>query len=425
MIYLRQIFYEMKHQKMMTWVSISGTALSIFLVMALFMTDQVKSVEIAPESLRNRILTAKNMHVQEKNQFNSSTSGISKDMIDKLYLNLDGIERVSYVSAFPANKDINLRGQGSLTVIPKHVDAEFWNIYDFKFIDGKPFDQADAGSEVKKVILSRSKARQLFGEEKVAGRDVEIDCINYNICGVVEDVNPLLLSTFAHIYLPYKPNVSENDFFGDVNMVLLMKDGIDPEYIKKQVENRYKTINSNIAATDNEMIYNQQPFTSEELGMSFGSNNSPDTEGHRKKMIAFYLVLILLPAINLSSMTRSRLRHRVSEIGVRRAFGAKKSSIIKQLFLENLIITFLGGLIGLVLSILFVILVSHLFFYSGGMDPSSLELVNSDPSLLMVFRWQSFFWALFYCLILNILSATLPAWRSSRVDPAVAIAKSR
>ena len=54
----------MRHQKMMTWVSISGTALSVFLVMAFFMTDGIKSAEVAPASNRHCILTGKSLSVE-------------------------------------------------------------------------------------------------------------------------------------------------------------------------------------------------------------------------------------------------------------------------------------------------------------------------------------------------------------------------
>ncbi|MBD5358510.1 MAG: FtsX-like permease family protein [Bacteroides sp.] len=414
----------MKHQKMMTWVSISGTALSIFLVMALFMTDQVKSVEISPESNRHRILIAQNLEVGGNNAL-GSTSGINKELIDQLYLNLDGVEKVSYVYAFPWKKIINLRGKDPVSVHPKRVDNEFWNIYDFRFIDGKPFDQADIDNQVRKVIISRSIARQLFGEDNVAGRDVEIDYIAYTVCGVVEDVSPLLKSTYAQIYIPYKPGVSNEEFFGDASMVLLMKEGVDPQHIKTQVENRYKTINAGLTDRGQELVYHLQPYTSQEMAMFFGSNNSPDVEAHDKKMWIFYTVLILLPAINLSSMTRSRLRHRVSEIGVRRAFGAKKSSIVLQMFGENLLITIFGGIIGLLLSVIFVMTASHLLFCNGDLFTSSLEIINARPTFGMLFKWQTFFIALLYCLILNILSATIPSWQASRVAPAVAITKSR
>ncbi len=426
MNYIKQIGYEMKHQKMMTWVSIAGTALSIFLVMALFMSEQVKTVETAPESNRSRILMAANLHVSGKNYGSSSTSGINKEIIDKLYGDLDGIEKTSYVNAFDVNVNINVRGKDAVSVLRKKVDNDFWSIYDFRFIDGKPYDKADVEDNARKVILSRSIARQLFGEDKVAGRDVEINYITYNVCGVVEDVNPLLQSSYAEIYLPYKPGVPDEEYFGDVNMVLLLKEGVDAQHIKDQVESRYKTFNTQIADKGDEFVYHLQPYTSEEVSLGgYGSNNEPNLNGHNKKMWIFYTVLILLPAINLSSMTRSRLRHRVTEIGVRRAFGAKKSSIIWQIFGENLLITIFGGILGLILSLAFVYFASHLFFYSGDLTTESLLIINARPTLGMLFQWQNFATALVFCLVLNILSATVPAWRASRVEPAVAIAKSR
>lgn len=426
MNYIRQIIFEMKHQKMMTWVSVAGTALSIFLVMALFMTEQVKTVEVEPESNRSRILIAQNLHVTGNNYHDSSTTGINKDIIDQLYGNLDGIERVSYIYAFPWNHNINVRGKDPVSVVPKRVDDEFWNIYDFRFINGKPFDKADVADGVKKTVIARSVARKLFGEENVAGREVEINCVNYTVSGVVDDVNPLLQSTYAQIYIPFKPGVPDQEYFGDVNMVLLMKEGVEASHIKSQVENRYRKVNAQISSKGDEFVYHLQPYTSEEVNLGgYGSNNEPNMKSHNRQMWIFYTVLILLPAINLSSMTRSRLRHRVTEIGVRRAFGATKSSIIRQMFGENLLITIFGGILGLALSMVFILLASHLFFYSGGLDPSSLELVNARPTLGMLFQWQNFVTALLFCLALNILSATVPAWRASRVQPAVAIAKSR
>ena len=66
MNYFKQIYYEMKHQRMMTWVSISGTALAIFLVMAFIMADRINTVEVAPESNRARILQATGLHIIEE-----------------------------------------------------------------------------------------------------------------------------------------------------------------------------------------------------------------------------------------------------------------------------------------------------------------------------------------------------------------------
>ncbi len=429
MNYFRQIYYEMKHQRMMTWVSISGTALAIFLVMAFVMADQLNSVEVAPESNRSRILVASGFHVKNQKGMDSSTTGLNLDIARKLYENLEGVEILSYINAFNDNCDVNIPGQEIFTMAPKSVDDEFWNIYDFTFIDGRPFDEAEVKSDAKLVVLTKSAARSLFGEEKVAGREIEVDAYPFRIVGVVEDVNPLLTSSFANFYKLCNIASIKNDdpHFGSANVVMLLKEGVSPESVKMQVENRYKMIQSELGKEGYEAVYHGQPYTSEEVGIGgYGSNNGPDLDSHKKIQWIIYSILILLPAINLSSMTRGRLRHRVAEIGVRRAFGAKRNSIIRQIFGENLIITFLGGMLGLLFSIIFVWLASSMFFsMSGGALEPSLEIVNARPDLGMLFRWGNFFWALIFCFALNVLSATVPAWRASKVEPAEALSFAR
>lgn len=430
MEYFKQIWYEMRHQKLMTWVSISGTALSIFLVMATFMTENAKTVAMAPESNRDCIYIGQNMHV--KSTDNSDYDGsarLSYEYAKRIYGDLDGVERISYMSESSYNCDVNVKGEEMLTALKQSVDDEFWKIYDFTFVDGRPFDKAEYQATAKKAILTQSLARKLYGEDKVAGREVIIDCMPYDVVGVVEDVNPLFQTTFADFYTIYNNGANKNDdpWFGDAKAVLLVKEGVTQEELKHQVESRYAALKNEMAKENREPKYHGQPYNTAEISLGgYGSNNGPDLEGHNRMNYLVYTILILLPAINLSSMTRSRLRHRVTEIGVRRAFGAKKSNIIGQLFGENLIITLAGGFIGLVLSIVFVWLASSLFFnMSGQLDPSSLAIVNAQPSLAMLFTWKNFLIALGFCFILNVLSATVPAWKASKVEPAVAIAKSR
>ena len=138
-----------------------------------------------------------------------------------------------------------------------------------------------------------------------------------------------------------------------------------------------------------------------------------------------FVVLLLLPSINLSSMTRSRLRSRVSEIGVRRAFGAKKRNIISQIFMENFLMSLMGGIIGLGLSLLFLLFMSEYFITNVDIMSESMVRIDVAPVIWNIFDWTTFFISIGACFVLNILSATLPAWRASAVEPAQAISKSR
>lgn len=138
-----------------------------------------------------------------------------------------------------------------------------------------------------------------------------------------------------------------------------------------------------------------------------------------------YLFLILLPAINLGSMMRGRLQHRISEIGLRRAYGARRFNIISQLLGENLVVTLVGGFLGLLFSYLFMLFLSSEFFSMVNMWTDSLEVKMATPSFSMLFSWKPFVISIGVCLVLNILTATVPAWRAASIEPAIAISKAK
>lgn len=420
MKYLKQIYYEMLHQKMMTWVSITGTALAIFLVMVFYLVDRLGTVEVAPESNRGRILSGTfiDIAIEESGE---ASGGLSHRMANQLYHNLKGVERESYTSWNSDKKDISIKGGESFSISVKMVDNEFWNIYDFSFIDGKPFSKNDIDSRLNKIILTRSVARKIFGEEKVSGREILLGMIPFTVCGVVKDTNPLLATSYALAYIPYYPEKSGyseiwDEWLGRTQVILLPKHGMDENLIRQEVKDRYKRLQIKGEKEGYTLTYRHQPYNIETISRGIYSGRDPEKEDPKKWMI--YTLLILVPAINLSSMTRSRLRHRVSEIGVLRAFGASKSSILIQVLIENFIITIFGGILGLVLCFIFMVSFSHLFFSFG---------TNLDgyitPDLNMIFTWRAFLTALVLCCILNLISAFIPSWKASRISPADAIRK--
>lgn len=137
----------------------------------------------------------------------------------------------------------------------------------------------------------------------------------------------------------------------------------------------------------------------------------PDMGAVRRLRYFTWAILLLVPAVNLSSMTHSRLSRRREEIGVRRAFGATRGNILADLFIENLIITLAAGLIGLGLSVVFAFFGAESVF-----SAQSVTGTVSNVSPMMLLSWQSFGLSLIFCLILNILSVSLPAWQAARTN---------
>jgi len=277
------------------------------------------------------------------------------------------------------------------------------------------------------LVITRNLARRFFKEDNAVGKELMLQHVPYVVCGVVEDVSPLLVTTGNDLFLPLGPALRSSDgnygLMGNIQAQLLLEEGADPSDVSRQVEARYATLNASLKKEMQEAVYHGQPYDAEVVSTGgYGSNNTPDNSAKKRMSYIVYSVLLILPAINLANMTRSRLRRRVSEIGVRRAFGAPRLSIVGQILGENFIITVIGGAIGMALSFLFMFLLYDLFFATA--SASMLE-GSPAPSVEMMFTWHVFAIALVFCFFLNLLSAFVPAWRASRVAPALAIAKAR
>lgn len=102
---------------------------------------------------------------------------------------------------------------------------------------------------------------------------------------------------------------------------------------------------------------------------------------------------------------------------MKRAFGARRGSILTDLFVENLIITLIAGIIGLILSVLFATFGAEYLF--SGLSSTGV-VTNLSPMMLL--SWKTFGLAMIFCLILNILSVSLPAWQAARTNVVNALA---
>ena len=124
------------------------------------------------------------------------------------------------------------------------------------------------------------------------------------------------------------------------------------------------------------------------------------------------LLLLLLPAINLSGMVSNQMEARVAEMGIRKAFGAKKRVLLNEVIQENLVLTLCGGVAGYLLSWLFITAVrnSTLFLSMFGREDDPVNSVSLQ--LDMFFTPTLFLIAFVCCAVLNLMAALIPAWTS-------------
>lgn len=416
--YFQQAWVQLKQHPIISLVSVAGTALAIFLIMLGVMLQQVRVEPFAPESYRDRYLHVKWMSIGNKDWGpNSNSNGAMGERTGReCFKSLTTPEAVTLYVCYPLPNPVALPGQPSFKAEVRMTDDDFWRVFNFSFINGKPFDRAtfDAGQPV--AVINESVARRLFGTTEVTGREFLISYAPYRICGVVKDVSTLADSSYGDVWIPYSATDIAKDVWDDhmgmFSCTILARSRDDFDAIREECNRRRDEFNKVIGEEGWELLYRNRPYDQEKNALAFGANWEPDVHAARRSRFIIYLILLIVPAINLSSMTQSRLRQRVSEIGVRRAFGCTRMQLLWQLLCENLIVTLVAGLLGMALSVGFAFLANDMLFTQAFSFTNSAPMV--DASILIHF--STFVWALFFCFVLNLLSAALPALRASRMN---------
>ena len=413
--YIKQAFYQLKENRLISIVCIVGTALAICMIMVIVLTLQVRIKDCVPEVNRSRSLYVKAMSVRDKKvHSNMASSQMSVTTARECFKTLTIPEAVAVVS-------INGKMRASVPAGPRmsvdemQTDEAFWQVFSFEFLHGKPYTKADFDSGLSKVVISASVARQLFGITDVTGRTIQLNKADYTISGVVKDVSKLATASYAQVWVPYTStdiaSLSWRDnTMGAMRVIILAHSADDFPAIRAEVE-KFRLI-YNAKLKNSEMIYRGQPDTQfAYIYRHWGAD--VDMNQIVRRLVIIILILLIVPAINLSSMTLSRMRKRMSEIGVRKAFGATANELLHQVFWENLILTLLAGILGLILSYSATFLLNSFLF---GNSENVILTGETSLAMDMLFSPLTFLVAFCFCLLLNLLSAGIPAWRVSRMN---------
>ena len=416
--YYKQALAQLRQHPLISIISIAGTALSIFLIMLVVMLQQVKVAPFSPESNRERFLHVHYMSIGHKDWGDGTSNGpMSVQTAREVYKSLKTPEAVTIFCCQPVTTPVSLPGIPATGADVRETDDTFFRVFDFRFTDGKPYDEAAflAGQPV--AVITESISRALFGFTEATGKEFLLNHAPYRVAGVVKDVSTLADMAYGQVWIPFTSSDLPNDTWSDGHMgmmsvTILAYDRTDFDEIRMEARRRMNEYNTVLADQGYSLIDRNRPYDQEKQSIAFAANHEPDLKAERRSRMITFVILLLVPAINLSSMTQSRLRQRVAEIGVRRAFGSTRMEMVGQIIMENLVVTLLAGAVGLLISFVFAYLGTDVLFaqpYSA-----TLNAPTVDTSILL--QPSTFLYALLFCFVLNLLSSGIPAWRASRTS---------
>ena len=428
LLYVRQAFALIKEDKQFSFIYIAGTAVAIASAMVVALVLHIRMGNIYPEVNRDRtIYVGSNFTLPDGNYI--GYSGYSPQAVEEMFSKLECAEVVSavigpeYVFHFTACKEI---GQQEVSVSPKFTDPNFFRLYEFKFVEGKSYNEKNLKNADRCVVITDALARKLYGTTQgVVGQSMQLDYLPYRVVGVVKEVSPLLKDSSADIYMPYTVKDQwarlQDDrvgYVGSLEVRVLLKKGYTREMLMDELEPykaKYLSMLKSTTGEDWNWYIQVRPHWRKVLnyfGEEVNDASMTDLLANLSIPALFMLLLLLLPAINLSGMVSNLMEARVAEMGIRKAFGAKKRVLLNEVIQENLVLTLCGGIVGYLLSWLFIAAVHNsavfLLLFNREEDP----VENVSLQLDMFFTPTLFLIAFVCCAVLNLMAALIPAWTS-------------
>jgi putative ABC transport system permease protein len=276
---------------------------------------------------------------------------------------------------------------------------------------GRFIDDEDLRLRRRVVFLGSEVALKLFGTVPAVGETVRINGMPFDVVGVQRE--KVQLSNYSSpdkesLFIPY---TTAGQLWNTEYLNMLVYQVVDP------------TLDAQVAAQVRDTLGKRLRFNpkDERALDSFGSAESQQiTRGivlGLKLVLTFIGVLTLaIGGVGVMNIMFVSVTERTREIGLRKALGARRGTILLQFLLEGLVTTFAGGVAGVLVSYLLVWLFSPQPFLSELLDDST---GGADIHLLLTFELVGICTAIL--VVVGIVSSFVPALRAARLDPIEAL----
>ena len=409
--YLKVALKVLARRKFFTFISLFGISITMLvLLVATAVFDHSLAPQV-PETRSERTLGIYRLTMRGPDNTQSSDPGYGfLDRYARPLAKLPGVEKLSILSS--AQPAVSYVGGKKIESQLRHTDGEFWQIMEFEILEGGPFTVEDERDARFVTVINETTRRRFFDGQPAAGRTIEVDGQRFRVVGVVRDVPMLRFSSSADVWVPISTSKSpsyKEQWMGGFEGLILARDRADLPAIKAEFQSllreaehhlpdpkRYKTLTAGADTLFEGTIRKIGPGDSDKLRPA------------AVKAVLFLLMLLfmLLPTLNLVNINLSRILDRASEIGVRKAFGASSRTLVGQFVVENLVLTLLGAMAGLLLAVPVLAALNA----SGVLAYARLGL-----------NLRVFLYGLAMAVFFGVLSGVYPAWRMSKLHPVQAL----
>ncbi len=289
------------------------------------------------------------------------------------------------------------------------IDENYLNVYGYQVKSGRGFTPADRVSCRKVALVDTTAVTTLFGGEDPVGKAIELKGDVFTVVGVVslsEEFTPTI-NTINDYYL--YANTSSGAVYLPAEVWPTAFQFDEPQNVAIKVVNTDAMTSAGKAAAD--LLTESQILDPDNSGFDYRSQDMLEqaqqlqnmSESTNAQLIWIASISLLVGGIGVMNIMLVSVTERTSEIGLKKAIGAKKRRIALQFLTEASVLTSLGGIIGVVSGIGLAELISSM------MD---IPVAVSVPAILI---------SVVFSMLIGIIFGLVPAVKAANLNPIEAL----
>ena len=275
------------------------------------------------------------------------------------------------------------------------IDENYLDVSAYDVELGRNFTVNEVMSGEHKVIIGSEIVELLFNEKPSAAMNqlIQIGATRYKIVGVLKEKGSAVNNgADRRVYIPL---LNAKRYYGYADKRYDVMASVQQT---TQLEN---AISAGIGVMRNVRKLKVAQENDFEIRKSDGILERLKEMTTQLRLATFAIVFITLigAAIGLMNIMLVSVTERTREIGLRKAIGATSTNVLTQFLMEAVVITILGGIVGVIFGMLLGYVIAQYF----------------DTSFVIPFQWMIL--AFVVCAVTGVVSGLYPAVKAARLDP--------
>ena len=295
---------------------------------------------------------------------------------------------------------VEVRDNTLSNVILYGVTEEFPDIQPIEIQYGRFMTDAEFGLGSNGVVIGHEIAEKLFGSAELAtGKQITVKGKKVNVVGVIKKQGSTILGGWQFdkaLVSPYRfGRTIMDEKRADPLIIVKGMDDLSSKALKDELKSVMRSIHKLSPKEDDDFALNDINDFSDAMGQAFVSINMG---GWIIGILSF--IVGIFGVANIMFVT---VKERTTQIGLKKAIGAKNGVILAEFLLESAFLCIIGGLMGLALVIILTKIASAMLNFNFFLSAKIIAV------------------AIIICIIAGILAGIIPAIKASKMDPVQAI----